>query len=129
MSVTSERRSATDEDRWHFCTYEQALAALQPPDDPKGPEIEGKAIHGLYAARIETTGPELTCAGLLIAHSYVAASRVVFPNWVLARRVGDVRIDAVESSTRIAERLRNPQWREVEEGERDARQTLEWSDE
>jgi len=127
VAVTVERRTATDEDRRHFCSYEQALAAA--PDDPKGPEVDGKHLHGLYAARNETTGHQLPCADLLIAHGYVAASRVVFPNWVFALRVGVVRIDQVESNPRMRERLANPQWSQAEQAEHEARQAMEWADE
>lgn len=122
-----ERRKATDEDRKHFCSYDEALAAA--PADPKGPEINGVRLHGAYVARNESTGHELPCADLLIAHGYVAASRVVHRNWVFALRVGGVRVDDVEHDEKMSERLANPGWRQSEQAEREARLAREWADE
>jgi hypothetical protein len=122
-----EQRRATDEDRRHFCSYDQALAGA--PNDPKGPEVNGVRVHGAYVARNETTGHELPCADLLIAHGYVAASRAVHPNWVFALRVGGVRVDEVEHDEKMAGRLANARWRESEQAERDARLAKEWADE
>jgi len=122
-----ERRRATDEDRRRFCSYDQALAAA--PPDPKGPELDGKRLHGPYAARNESTGHELPCADLLIAHGYVAASRVVHKNWVFALRVGGVRVDEVEHDERMAQRLANPHWQQTEQAERDACLERKFADE
>lgn len=122
-----ERRKATDEDRKHFCSYDEALSAA--PPDPKGPEINGVRLHGAYVARNESTGHELPCADLLIAHGYVAASRVVHRNWVFALRVGGVRVDEVEHDEKMSERLANPGWRQSEQAEREARLAREWADE
>lgn len=124
--MSMHRRVATEDDRRHFCTYDQALAAA--PDDPKGPEVNGMRVHGAYAARNETTGHELPCADLLIAHGYVAASRVVHRNWVFALRVGGVRIDEVEHNEKLAARLTNAKWIETEQAEREARLAREWGD-
>lgn len=122
-----ERRAATEEDRRHFCSYDQALAAA--PPDPQGPEINGVRLHGAYLARNESTGHELPCADLLIAHGYVAASRVVHRNWVFALRVGGVRVDQVEHDENMEQRLANPHWRKEEEAERDVRMARECCDE
>ncbi len=122
-----ERRRATDEDRKHFCSYDEALAGA--PPDPKGPEINGVRLHGAYVARNESTGHELPCADLLIAHGYVAASRVVHRSWVFALRVGGVRVDEVEHDEKMSERLANPGWRQSEQAEREAQLAMEWADE
>ncbi len=118
---------ATDEERKHFCSYDQALAAA--PNDRMGPEVNGVRVHGTYVARNETTGHELPWAHLLIARGYVAASRVVHTNWVFALRVGGVRVDEVEHDEKMSKRLANPGWRQSEQAEREARLAKEWADE
>ena len=108
----ASHEETTEEDRRHLCSYEQALAAT--PDLPQCPRVNGRVVRGRYRATNETTGHGVLCSDLFIAHGYVAASRVIFPDWVFSLRVGDVRINEIEQHPDTLSRLADPNWREKE---------------
>lgn len=103
--------AATTEDRQHFCTYDQAIAAIPA-------ELRFKSNGEKHIAVNITTGHRIPCADAYMASGYVAGSTALFPHWVYVIEMGIERIKAFEAHPNFPERLKNPNWELDEERER-----------
>jgi hypothetical protein len=101
------RQAATVEDRQHFCTYEQAYAAI--PED-----LPFKSNGHRHVALNVTTGHRIPCADAFIASGYVAGSSALFPDWVFVLEMGEERVKAFAAHGNFLQRIQNPDWQEKE---------------
>lgn len=105
--------TATDDDRAHFCTYDQAIAAI--PD-----ELPFRSNGHRHVAVNLSTGHRIPCADAFMASGYVAGSAVLFPQWSFALEMGAESIKAFAAHPSFNLRVRNPRWREDEQTQHDA---------
>ena len=105
------RHITTEVDRKHFCTYDQAWAALID-------NLPFRSNGHTHMALNLTTGHKISCADAYIAFGYVAGSGVLFPQWSFVIEMGSERVGPFQPHPLFKERLKNPRWREHEEFER-----------
>lgn len=105
--------TATEEDRKHFCTYDQAYAAIV--DD-----LPFRSNGHKHAARNLSTGHCIPCADAFIAFGYVAGSTRLFPQWKFVIEMGEETVGPFKAHPRFAERMANPNWQRDEEIQREA---------
>lgn len=101
---------ATDEDRKHFCSYPQALAAI--PE-----ELPFTSNGHRHVAVNLSTGHRIPCSDAYIAAGYVAGSAVLFPQHRFALEMGTQVVPAFAAHPRFRERLSKPDWAAREEQE------------
>ena len=104
---------ATEEDRRHFCTYDQASAAI--PN-----ELPFRSNGHRHVALNLSTGHRIPCADAYIAAGYVAGSAVLFPQWKFVLEMGPEQVAAFSAHANFAERLRNAKWQQTEQDAADA---------
>ena len=105
---------ATEQDRAHFCTYEQAQAAMVDGDLPFRSSGQKPVALNL------TTGHRIPCADSYMAFGYVAGSAVLYPQWKFVIEMGAEQVGPFSANPQFSDRLRNPNWREAEESARRA---------
>jgi hypothetical protein len=102
------RYIATEEDRKHFCTYDQAQAAIV--DDTLPFRSNGET----HVALNMSTGHRIPCADAYMAFGYVAGSAAMFPQWKFVIQMGSEQVGPFSPNPLFNDRLRNPNWRDTE---------------
>lgn len=80
------RYVATAEDRQHFCTYDQAQAALLDADLPF------RSNGQTHVALNVSTGHQIPCADAFMAFGYVAGSAALCPQWQFVLQMGSEQV-------------------------------------
>ncbi len=105
---------ATEEDRKHFCTYDQAIAAIV--DETLPFRSNGRT----HVALNVTTGHRIPCADAYMAFGYVAGSGALFPQWKFVLEMGHEQVGPFAPHPRFSERMGRADWRDVEQGRKEA---------
>lgn len=100
--------TTSEENRKHFCTYQQAFAAIPEP-------LPFKSNGHVHVAVNLSTGHRISCADAYMAAGYVAGSAALLGSWKFALDMGHERVASFPAHPNFSQRMGSQGWEQMEQ--------------